>query len=44
VHELEYIGRWVLPPEYLDTVRNVSKALLKPGGIARVDPENPRLR
>jgi hypothetical protein len=44
MYELEYISRWVLPPKYLNTVRNISKALLKPGGITRMDPENPRLR
>jgi hypothetical protein len=44
VHKLEYIGLWILPPGDLDTVCNISKALLKPGRIACVDPENPRLR
>jgi hypothetical protein len=43
VHKLENIGRWILPPKDLDAVRYISKALFKPGRIACVDPENPRL-
>jgi hypothetical protein len=44
VHQLEYIGLWILPSRDLDAICNISKALLKPGGIACVDPENPRFR
>jgi hypothetical protein len=44
VHQLEYIGLWILPSGDLDAICNISKALLKPGGIACVDPENPCFR
>jgi hypothetical protein len=44
VHELEYIGLWILSPGDLDAVRNFLKALLESGRVACVDPENPRLR
>jgi hypothetical protein len=42
VHELEYIGFWILLPKDLNVACNISKALLKPGRVACVDPENPR--
>src|ERR1700759_3920802 len=42
MHELKYVGRWILPSVYLETVCNVSIALLKSGRVACMHPENPR--
>jgi hypothetical protein len=44
VHKLEYVGRRVPPPGDLDAVGYVAIALLKPGCVTCVNPENPRLR
>ena len=44
VREPEDIGLWILSSRDLDVVCNISKALLESGGIACVDPENPRFR
>lgn len=44
VHQLEDIGRWILSSRDLDAICYVSKALLKPGGIACVRPEHPFFR
>jgi hypothetical protein len=40
VHQLEYIGLWILSSRDLDAICNISKALLKPGSIACVDSEH----
>ena len=42
MHKLEYVGRGFPLLGDLDAIRNISIALLKPGRIARVDPEDPR--
>jgi hypothetical protein len=43
VHELENVRLRMSPPIDLDCICNIPIALLKPGRIARVDPEYPRL-
>ena len=40
-HELENIGRWVLPSRDLDTICDISKALLKSGSVTSMNPEHP---
>ena len=42
VHQLEYVGFWVLSAGDLDEVGNVTIALFESGLVTRVDPENPR--
>jgi hypothetical protein len=42
--ELKDIGLGILPTRDLDLVCNLPIALLETGCVARVDPENPRLR
>jgi hypothetical protein len=44
MYELKYIGFGTPVPRDLNLVCNISIALLKTGRVARVDPENPRLR
>ena len=44
VHQLEYVGFWVLSAGDLDEVGNVTVALFESGLVARVYPENPRFR
>ena len=43
VHELKYIYLGIPTPKDLDSICNIPIALLKPGCVARVDPENPCL-
>ena len=44
MYELEYIGLGTLAPRNLNLVCDISIALLRTGGVARVYPENPRFR
>jgi hypothetical protein len=43
VNELEYVRPQVFPGRNLDMVCDFPITLLEPGGVARVDPENPRV-
>jgi hypothetical protein len=44
MNELKDISVGILPTRDLDLVCNLPIALLETGCVARVDPENPRLR
>jgi hypothetical protein len=44
VYKFEYVGFWAPAARNLNPVCNISKALLKTGSVACVDPENPRPR
>ena len=44
MNELKDIGLGIRPTRDLDLVCNLPIALLKTGCVARVDPEDPRLR
>jgi hypothetical protein len=44
VNKLIDIGLRILQTRNLDSISNLPITLLETGGVARVDPENPRLR
>jgi hypothetical protein len=44
INKLEYIGLRIVTTRDLDLVCNFPITLLETGRVARVDPENPRLR
>jgi hypothetical protein len=44
IYQPKDIGLGILPPKQLHCVGDLPVALLKPGGVAGIDPENPRFR